>query len=240
MKPTDDILNFVTSDLNSATMTGVVDSEELVKSFIEKHGEEIQRTTKDFTNKAIGSGYSVEDAFIEFTDNSYDSIEHNRAVNFEINVDSVNHVILFKDDGDGIKDPDKLFQLGGTDKDGKSGKIGTAGTRGGCRYGYGNAAGHGGRPHRGRYPRRAARQPDRSGEESVLLPGGQNRGQAILCERGREPGGKAETILHQPEKQVIVPNGENQENGRAQPAAARPLEDLQVYPPLAGGRTCGV
>ena len=127
MTQIEDTFNFVTSDLNSATMTGVVDGEELVKSFIEKHGEEIQRTTKDFTNKAIGSGYSVEDAFIEFTDNAYDSIEHTRAVNFEINVDSVNHVISFKDDGDGIKDPDKLFQLGGTDKDGKSGKIGKYG-----------------------------------------------------------------------------------------------------------------
>ena len=123
-----ELIMFAESDINSATLTGVIDNDAIVKSFIEKNGEEIQRTTKDFTNKAIGSEYSIEDGFIEFTDNAYDSIDkHDRAVNFSINVDNNKHIVSFRDDGDGIEDPQNLFLLGGTNKTGKEGKIGKYG-----------------------------------------------------------------------------------------------------------------
>ena len=128
MNKEDFLTAFAEADINSATMTGVIDNDEIVKSFIEKNGEEVQRTTKDFTNNAIGSGYSIDDAFIELTDDAYDSIDiHDRAINFSIDVDNKNHMFTFRDDGDGIKDPDKLFMLGGTDKKGRPDKIGKYG-----------------------------------------------------------------------------------------------------------------
>lgn len=123
-----DLVSFAEADINSATLTGVIDCDKVIDSFVKKHGEEIQRTTKDFTTKSIGSGYSIEDGIVEFIDNGYDSIDdHNRAVNFAIAVDNDKHIISFRDDGDGIKDPEKLFLLGGTDKNGKEGKIGKYG-----------------------------------------------------------------------------------------------------------------
>jgi len=121
-----DLERFAEADINSVTMTGVIESP-ISEEFIKKHGEEVQRTTKDFTTRAIGSNYAAEDGFLEFVDNAYDSIEHNRPLNFSVKIDNENNIISFRDDGDGIKDTTKLFQLGGTDKRGAVGKIGKYG-----------------------------------------------------------------------------------------------------------------
>ena len=113
---------------NEAEESSKTSTNTIVRDFVEKHGEEIQTTTKDFTTRAIATSYSVKDGFLEFIDNGYDSVEnHKRPVNFDIIIDNENHTFTFRDDGEGIKDYENLFKLGGTNKIGVPGKIGKFG-----------------------------------------------------------------------------------------------------------------
>ena len=100
---------------------------EKIEDFINKYGNEPQEVTKNYSTKSLASNYNIKDAFIELCDNAYDARIEGETLNFNIEVDAVNHKITFIDNGNGIIDDTNLFKLGGTNKEDDKNKVGKFG-----------------------------------------------------------------------------------------------------------------
>lgn len=98
------------------------------ENFIEKYGDNPQEVTRNYSAKSVGTNYDVNDCFNEFIDNIIDAkVSPENCVNAKIFYDDAKHTLTVEDDGTGIKDPSKLFLLGGTDKEKRSDSIGKYG-----------------------------------------------------------------------------------------------------------------
>ena len=97
------------------------------KEFAKMYGFEQQTVTNDFTTNVISKDFHINDAFIELCDNSYDARNGKDILSVNINVDNEKHVITIVDNGNGVSDDSRLFQLGGTDKKKTTTQIGKYG-----------------------------------------------------------------------------------------------------------------
>lgn len=95
--------------------------------FICNYGDEKILVTKNFVTKSIATNYNIKDAFIEYGDNALDSRINGEQLDFKIKTNRANETFTFIDNGTGISDDTKLFELGGTDKEKNPGKIGKYG-----------------------------------------------------------------------------------------------------------------
>ena len=98
-----------------------------IEDFINKYGNEPQEVTENYSTKSLAPNYNIKDAFTELCDNAYDARIEGEALNFNIEVDDVNHKITFIDNGNGIIDDTNLFKLGGTNKEDGKNKVGKFG-----------------------------------------------------------------------------------------------------------------
>lgn len=98
-----------------------------VKDFISSYGEEAQKVTRNYCSKSLAPNYHIKDAMIEFCDNAYDARFDDKTLNIDIIWDTDKNILTIVDNGSGIIDDTKLFDLGATNKEKDKNKIGKYG-----------------------------------------------------------------------------------------------------------------
>lgn len=96
-------------------------------TFIKRFGDEQHRVAKNYAKKALSTNYGAPDAFVEYCDNSYDSRIEGETTVVEIKTNDDAKTITIIDNGSGVANAEKLFELGGTDKEKDAKKIGKYG-----------------------------------------------------------------------------------------------------------------
>jgi hypothetical protein len=98
------------------------------KQFEKIFGNQGIKVSENYVTKSVASNYTIPECFSELIDNILDARYFlNSNVLAYIKYDKEAHTLAFIDDGKGIEDFENLFTLGGTNKEGSTGKIGKFG-----------------------------------------------------------------------------------------------------------------